>query len=324
MGQKAAVAARANDRKAFESSTAVIVKRLLESTIKRVEIMHLYGGSGLGLADTSVNVNATETTLTLTAASFAPGIWIGSKGAKLEAFDTGGVQIGTGDFTVKSVNCETRELVVTALAGDITALDAELVAGDADLFYSGSKGKEAIGLDQIITTNGTLFGIDNTEFDLFRGQIYDNMSAALTFDKVTDAVVCAVNYGLDEDAVCLVSPRTWQTLNKDEAALRQYDVSYKSSELTKGTEALRYHAQNGAIEIMAHSCVKEGEAFIFPPRHLKRVGSWEVSMKNPVGDGKLVFIDPNNAGFEFRVYTDQALFTDAPAHMVKITNIVNS
>lgn len=322
LGQKAAVAAKANDKKAFASATATIVKRLLESAVKRIEIQHLYGGSGLGVGDTSVNVSATETVVTMTAASFAPGIWIGSKGAKLEAFD-GATQIGTGSFTVKAVDCANKELTVTALAGDITALDAQLVAGNVDLFYAGAKDKEALGLDRIITTSGSLFGIDNTVYDLFKGQTYDASGAALTFDKITDAVVCAVNYGLDEDVVCLVSPLTWQSLNKDEAALRQYDVSYKSSELTKGTEALKYHGQNGSIEIMAHSMVKEGEAFIIPPRRLKRVGAQDISMRNPVADGKMVFIDPNRAGFEFRVYSDQALFTDHPAHLVKIINIVN-
>jgi uncharacterized protein YmfQ (DUF2313 family) len=74
---------------------------------------------------------------------------------------------------------------------------------------------------------------------------------------------------------------------------------------------------------MPHNIVKAGEAFIFPPKRCKRIGAQEVSFKTPGREDEIFLQLANNAGFELRVYTYQALFIEAPAKCVKISGFVN-
>lgn len=321
IGYKLAAAVAQQGKKAFANSTQAIIKRLMESAARRVEIQLLYGGSGLGVVDGTANVSATETELEFTAASWAPGIWAGQNGAVIEAYD--GVTL-IAELIVKRISgLRTAKLLVTGTAGNITAVDG-FAFGTLSLFFKGAKGKEALGIDQIATTSGSLFGIDNSIYDVFRGQTYSAGSAALTFDKLTDAVVDAINFGLNKDLDVLVSARTWQDLNTNEAALRNYDASYRKEKAEKGNSKLIYTIMNISVSIVAHPCVKEGEAFMLVREDFKRVGAYELSMKNP-GMGKDMFRERDNkTSFELRAYTDQALLCERPSHLIKITNIVNS
>ena len=73
-----------------------------------------------------------------------------------------------------------------------------------------------------------------------------------------------------------------------------------------------------------HNIIKGGEAFLCPMKHLKKVGSTDITLKNP-GNGDKIFLElAGNAGFEYRSYSDFALLCDAPAKFVKYTGIVNS
>lgn len=326
IGYKAAAAAVAGGPKAFESATKLVIRRLLASINKRVEISHLYGGSGLGVADTSVNTDATHTVMTLTVASFAAGIWVGARGAKIDAYREGTSTLinAVGPLTIDKVDISTYKLTVSGAAADITALDSWLSSGNADLFFRGAKGKESLGLDKIITTLGSLFGVDNSVYDLWKGQEFDCSSAALSFDKITQGAVLLQNYGFEGEVLLMVNPTTWQNLNEDEAALRNYDYSYKASKAEKGNMGLRYNIQNVVVEVISHPMVKRGDAFMFSLDKLMRVGAWDVSTKTP-GYGDEIFRQlEDNAAFEIRAYTDQALFTDHASHLLKFKNIVNS
>lgn len=323
IGYKAAAAIASKGPKAFLNSTEYVIKRLMEQAGKRLELGLLYGGSGLGIISGTTNVNATSTILEFTTASWAAGIWIGSKNTNLDIYDSSDALVNTvGSVKVSVVNVADKEVTITGAAADITAIDAATYPGD--VFFFGAKDKEMLGLDKIITTSGTLFEIDNTVYDLFKGREFSNGSAALSFDKLSKAMVELVNFGLDEDVKVLCSPITWQNLNQNEAALRNYDQSYKPAKGEKGNESIVYHSQNGRLEIVSHSMVKEGEAFILPMSKLKRVGAYDLSMKNPGRNNEMFRELDGRSGFEIRAYTDQALFTDHPSRLLKISGIVNS
>lgn len=326
IGYKAAAAIASKGPKAFLNSTEYVIRRLMEQAGKRLEIAMLYGQSGLGQISGTTNVDATHTVLEFSEQTWACGIWVGSKNAKLDVYDSAGALVNTtGAVKVVSVNVADHEVTVEAAAADITALDA-LAGGDfpADVFYRGAKDNEMLGLDGIITTSGSLFGIDNTVYDLFKGREFDAGNAALSFDKLTQALVEVVCFGLDEDVDVLLSPATWANLNQDEAALRMYDSSYSPSKGEKGNEGLIYHSQNGKMRIRSHAMIKEGEAFVLPMRRLRRVGAYDLSMKNPGRNNEMFRELESRSGFELRAYTDQALFTDHPSHLLKIFNINNS
>ncbi len=322
IGYKAAAAIATKGPRAFLNSTEFVIKRLMKSAGTRLEIGLLYGGSGLGISASSANVNATNTSVTFTDATWAPGIWIGRKNAKVSFFEANGTAVGSDEnlYKVSLVDVPNKKVTFTGSVTD----SADLVTANADshAYFFGARTKEMLGLDKIITTSGQLFGIDNSAYDLFKGREF-NASGALSLDVLTSAIVESINFGLEGDVDVLLSPTTWAILNQDEAALRNYDYSYKSSKAENGVQDIVYHSQNGSISLVAHPMVKEGEAFVLKNDLLRRVGAYELSMRNP-GRGNEMFRElEDKAGFELRAYTDQALFCAEPAMLTKIYGITN-
>jgi len=321
-----AAAKASGGKKAFAKATSMIVKHMVESMTKRLEIEMFYGGTNLGVIGAIAGGDATFRTITISAATMAPGIWAGSENAQLNVYSHVGVLVSTGAdavFEITSVDIDERKLVLTGTAQGITDLAAAVGAGACTLHWKGSKNNQMSGLDKILTNAGSLFGIDASAYNLWKSNKL-TMSGQLSMAKILRAVSRAVNRGLDESVVCFVNPYTWQDLHADQAALRVFDSSYKPSQGESGVEKIVYHGQNGKIEIMSHSVVKAGEAFILPLKKVIRIGAQDVSFKFP-GFGEQVFFPlPSNAGYEMRLYTDQALFINAPAKCVKVEGIVNS
>lgn len=325
IGYKAAAAIASKGPKAFLNSTEYVIKRLMEQAGKRLELMHLYGGSGLGVFTTNAtNVSATEVTIVITDATWAPGIWVGSKNSKLDIYDGNTLVNTDGAVKVVSVDVPNKTLRLSMSASDHTAVLDYDATGGLDLFFFGAYGKESLGIDKIITTSGQLFEIDNSVYDLFKGRTFDCGNAALSFDKLSSAIVESINFGLEEDVKVFISPTTWANLNQNEAALRNYDYSYKPSKGEEGHESLLFHSQNGKLELVSHSMVKEGEGFILAMDKLKRVGAYDLSMRNPGRNQEMFRELDNRSGFEIRAYTDQAMFTAHPSWLTKLTGITNS
>lgn len=324
-----AAAKAQSGKEAFVNATELLVENLLESISYRQEISFLYGQSGIGVADSSANVDTTHTVVTLTVASFAPGIWAGSEGAKLHFYNVGGSTLVSSSadaiFNIDSVDLDNRTITLSGTTTGIGALDTALGSADRDIYFYNSKGKECAGLDKIITNTSSLFGIDASSFALWKGSSYAAGGVALTMAKVLAAVGKAVaKGGLNEKVVCLVNPVTWGNLNSDQAALRKYDNSYKSMKGENGFESILYHGQNGEIEVISHPMIKQGEAFIFPPKRVKRIGASDITFQTPGREDEIFLQLPSSNGFELRSYAHQAIVCECPAKMVKITGIVNS
>lgn len=303
-------AAKASTTKAaFMNTTELLVQNLLESASNRLEIMFMYGGSGLG---TVSSLSSQE--ITLTAASWAVGIWAGMEGAVIDVYTSAGAVRQAG-LVIASVDVDNRKLTVTGTTTGIVSTDV--------IYFKGAKGKECSGLDAILSNTGSMFGIDAAAYSLWKPNTYA-VGGALTMAKILSAVAKAVGRGLREDVDVLVSPVTWQALNSDQAALRKYDSSYSSSKSENGFEAIVYHGQNGKINVLSHAMVKEGEGFIFPKKRVKRVGAQDLSFKTPGRKDEIFLHIPDKNAYELRIYGNQALFCEAPAKCVKLTGITNS
>jgi hypothetical protein len=137
------------------------------------------------------------------------------------------------------------------------------------------------------------------------------------------AVARAVEKGLEGKLMVMVNTRGWANMLNDQAALRKYDGSYSKTKLENGSEALEFHSQNGVLQIVPSVYVKEGYAYMLSIEDWQRVGSTDMTFKRP-GQGDQFFRDlENSAGYELRLYTDQAVFCSAPGRNVLITDIVN-
>jgi hypothetical protein len=323
--------------KAFVGTIDLVVDNMLESITKRLEVGLIHGQSGIGAVAVEGFTSSTTTgTMVLTAASWASGIWAGAEGVRLTLIaDFGTTNVNpygsATDIIVTSVNNETRTVTVS---GDATGLAAIATANETlplTVFYkgtvSGSEGTfefiEMAGLRKIFTNTSTLFNINAGQYHLWKANTYD-ANGKLTMGKVLSAVGKAVDRGLNEDVVLLVNPKTWADLASELSALRSFDASYSATEGDNGFKSLKYYSQNGTIEVISHNIVKEGEAYIFPPKRLKRIGTTDITFSDWVGKSQDIFLHlPNKAGLEMRCYSNQSIFVETPARCVLITGIVN-
>lgn len=321
-----------SDKKSFASIVPMIIENMTESLSKRLEVCLLYGQSDLGSGTTGA-VSGSNLVVTFATGEFS-GIWAGAEQARVAVKVSGGTTFGpfkitAVDFTNKTLTLQAASDVNGAdgsQTGTLTDIDNETVY----LYFYGSisisatpTSREMIGLDAAVTTSGSIFGIDNSSYALWKGNSV-SVSGRLTFAKLIAALNVPVMKGLAEKMMVFVPVQTWQDLNSDQAALRRYDGSYSKAEAQMGAQSLKFFGQSGEVEIVAHPYLKEAEAFAIPVDKWRRVGAADITFKTP-GRGDDIFLNlENNFGFELRALTNQALFPRMLSTSVKIYGFSNS
>lgn len=308
-----AAARSVSSKNTFEQATKRLVQVMLKSMHIRLESQLLYGQVGIAKVGAVGGVGF-ENEITICDAEWAAGIWSGAKNMKIQIRS----QAGTirGSAVVNKVDLSLKKITLdVAVAGVTGNADPENSAADV-IWYDGAYSKEFAGLHKMITNTGTIFNIDASEHDLFKGNTIEcgtdatAGAAFISFEKIEEAVTRAMEKGLmDEDVTALVNPKHWDKLMTDLAAKRQYDSSYSEKELKQGTNSIKFFGQNGTIEVVSSLFVKEGFAYVLPPKELERIGSTEVTFQMPgVEEGRFFRLLENENGYELRLYTDQALF----------------
>jgi hypothetical protein len=307
MGYASASRSTEGGAKAFKQATKFLVGNMLRSVTKKLEIEMLYGQVGYGQV-----ASVAGTVITIPAAEWAPGIWAGSENMPIEIRNLAGNTV-RGTAKVTAVNFETKSITVDVLPAGTVATDV--------IWHKGAYSNEFAGIHKIITNTSTLFNIDASQYSLFKGNEFDALASALSFAKIQDAIAKAVEKGLDNDVMVLVNPSVWSDLLTDQSALKMNDSSYSSSLAENGSKEIKFHGQNGVIEIVPSIYCKQGYAYVISPDEMMRIGSTDVTFKRP-GKGDEFFRELENAaGYELRCYTDQALFCHAPGKNVLIKNI---
>lgn len=331
----------ANSEKSFITEATLRAEVMYQSLARFYEISMLYGSCAAGIgqiaASNGSTASGTTGSLIINTAQWSPGIWAGAVGMQLNIYEGGSEVIGTGGtqtgiFTVTGVTPSTYTIAVSGVAADITALSTALSAGTCTLAINGAGGtagpaggNDMIGLDAQIVGGTTTFGINATLYPLWQGQTYACGSASLTMAKVLAGVgLCVANGGLNSEIVVMISAATYQNLNADQAALRQYDQSYDGKENENGSEDLAYRGPNGKITIVVNNITKQGEAHGVPKKYVKRVGVHEISFKRPGKDDEFFQEIPGYAGYSLRASGDFCVLLEKPAQAVKFTAIVNS
>ncbi len=315
LSYQAAARAAGAGAKAFEDSTKYLVGNMLDSIAKRLEIEMLYGQMGFGVV-AGAETAGSDVVVELTAAEFAPGIWAGSENLQLDVVRAGSLVAtlsGVNAITVKAVDLTARTLTMD--------LPAALVANDV-LYPKGAFGKEFAGIHKILTNTGTLFGISAASYALWKGSTFaPGTTSVLSFAILQQAISKGVEKGLESDVMVMVNPGHWDDLLTEQAALRMTDSSYSTDTAENGSKTIKFHSQNGMVEIVPSIYVKEGYAYILCLEDWARIGSTDVTFKRP-GQGENFFLDlPSHAGYEMRCYTDQAIFCAKPGRSIIVSNL---
>lgn len=323
----------ANNSKSFMTEATLRARVMMDSLSRYLEISMLYGKSttGWGTAYSTSASTATQTVV-INTAQWAGGIWGGAIGAVLEAYQNNAGTItkiadsSNTTCTVTKVVASTRTITMTCASATLaTAIDTAKASYTVFFVPKGAYENDMLGLEKQITGGAAFFGVDPTVYPLWQGQSFDCESASLTMAKVLSGAALAVAVGgLNDDAVLMVSAKTYQNLNSDMAALRMYDSSYDSNENDNGSEGLCFHGPNGKITVKVNNIVKEGEAYLIPPKYLSRVGAKEISFQRPGKQDEFFQEIPGYAGYSLRAGAEFAILLSRPAQAVKFINIVNS
>jgi len=299
-----------NSEGAFANATKHVIENMLSSMFTKYEAQCFYGGVGLGtVASVAGNV------LTITTAEWAPGIWVGSEGMKLDPYDSTSTSLhGAGGISVTAVDLVARTITVSSAAS--------IVAGDV-IYEHGAKGNEFIGVHKMITTaSGNIFGLPTQTYSLWRGNTF-SVGGALSFAKVSQGIAAAVAKGVKGKLDLLVNPRTWANLLTEQTAQRIFHEG-GMAEYSNGSESIMFFSINGKIEITASPFVKEGYAYALDLASFLRIGSKDISFDNPIEPGKYIKpLDSSNA-YQIICYTDSALFCASLGKQIAFIGIQNT
>ena len=308
---------------AFEQATKNRVKQNLKSHMKFAEHACLYGQDayGLGACDVTADdggftngIDVTNKKFELSFATFSVGVWLGAEGMTIEQVKANDSIVAVG--TVTAVDIENRIITVSGTPEADTGSHLQLVDQD--------NSTDMIGAKYILDTAGTVFGISNASYGLWKGSEYA-VGGNLTFAKLMGGLELAASKGLDADVTVLVPFHAWKQLLTEQAALRDYDSSYQPTEMNNGSKAIKFYFHTGMVEIKPSRYVRNGDAFIFENDAWKRYGSSDISMKIPgIDDGELIVKPVTTSAFYFRSYSDQQIFCHAPAHSVYLSGITVS
>lgn len=329
--------------RAFFDGTKHIVKNNLKSHGKVLEVLRIYGqsadllgyvsyatqtyrgvaftnGSGtLSTINGSIaftnGINAASKAILLSPGQYSAGIWVGSEGVTVQQVDASLNVVAQG----KLLGTDAEQGVIFV---DFTPVAASSTTSHR-LTWQGQEGqKDLIGIKKIMTTSGNLFGINNAQYSLWKGNSINLNPAGtggvkFTFDQLQAGVAQAVNRGgLDGNLDVYVNPRTWKTLISTEAGKRVYDKSYTTTEAENGMESITFYHQAGKANIKSHRMLKEGDVAGLHLPDWTRSGSAEVSFTVPGIDKEIIFPLENQAAMAFRSFSDQYIFCHGPARSI--------
>lgn len=326
------------NKRAFLQASELLVTSMWESAKRRLEISMFYGSASIG------RIHATTApasgVVTLTDADFAPGIWSGMEGARLESTTTHQYP-GNGTsvtkhaeiYIVDAVDIDAKTITVS-LTTDPGVADEGALTVDDYLWFEGEYGATGVagtyqnnmmGLHSILDTTELLFGIDPTEYSLWKAHEEDAGGTDLSFATVQKACATASSKGMTSDALLIIPAVTWANIMTDKAALRRFTGSDGGrSAYEIGAEKITFFTQTGKMEVVPSIYCKEGYAYLISPKDFDRIGSSDLTFERPGAEGKFFRDLSSNAGYEMRLWSDQALFNCAPGKCVLIHNIVNS
>jgi hypothetical protein len=312
LSYSAAARAMGPGERAFEDATKFLVGNMLASVTKKLEIELLYGQVGYAvIASIASNV------ISIADTDWAPGIWAGAEQMPIDIYSSNLLTF-RGTATVTAVSLENKTITINATPAGTVATDV--------IYHFGAQGKEFAGVHAILNNNTALFGIDASVYNLWKGSQFDASIASvpqlMSFAIVESAIEKGIEKGLDRDVTVMVNPAQWNALLTEQAAKRLYDSSYSDAELENGAKVLKFHGQNGIINLVPSIYVKGGFAYVMCMEDWVRVGSTDVTFKRPGQAGDNFFRDLENAaGYELRCYTDQALFCAKPGRSVLIKGL---
>jgi hypothetical protein len=321
---------------AFVNALEYKISNLQDSFVILNEQELLYGQSGLGTVESitgTLTTVAQTGTIVIKEQEFADHVWIGSEDMIIELGSALAVTVGRSVLQITGYDIDARSISVVVVAAGTAPVANDLI------HRRGFAGNVGPGLQTLFSqTSGTLLNVIQSANPLWRVNQYNcaaaltpTVPAALSFEKVADAVAKAVGRGLAEKLTLHVHPRVFASMMPDFNTIKTGASNFKSRIFTTSSEVKKLeHGVYGItfivgsveVVLVANPFIKVGHAFGVADGELMRCGSSDITYKIPGEEQEKYFHRlPDIAGLELRVFSDQALFSMTLNKHLHIYNI---
>jgi hypothetical protein len=315
--------------RAAESYIAALMRNTKKGINKRVEIKTIYGGLPIGTVSSMTDPGAgTTSTITFTDATYASGVWLGSRNMPLAFYSSTTLKNIAADVVVTANQPKTKSIAVSGSNADLVAMYAVGTHGSGlNAYLKSQYGNCGTGVKGIskLASGDTFLGITCANYaDVFCAtQSTWDSTLAFTWENLQNGLEEAVGRGLESDLVVAVPQHVWATLNGSLDALRVFDSSYsvKSVDMGHDEDAIRYHSMGINMKVEMSTYVMGGDVIAYPdPAQdsdgIRRIGASDVTFNVP-GQGEDMFIRVVGTNVcEWMAYTCQDAFTTRPRDFI--------
>jgi len=304
---------------AFKSLTSETIVGMKSAHHNRVEASLLHGQRGYGTV-ASVAASGSNGAVTFTDATWAPGMWWAfGVGSRWDSFTGSTKNNATGVLTVVSISASSKTVVFSYTG----TLGSEVAAGDI-LYpqgaYDGTTHSDMLGLMSQAGNTGSMFGIDAATYSNWLGNTADFAGVA-TYSKFEAEFGNLRDRGADGTLVAFLPNKTFSQLAVELANLR---IIGATSQGKQGFKTLSYDSADvGAVELVKHPFMMQGEALVVPSSAILRSGSTDVTMGIPgnASTGDVFMYVPGSNAVEIQSFSDQFVLDRKPNHSLVITGI---
>jgi hypothetical protein len=252
-----AAASASGGKTSYVKGVSKVYENAVKGMARKLEAGFLFGQSGIGvISGTPSTIHTSNKLITFTDASWSAGMFIGTKGHRLDAYN-GASQINSNaSLVIVAVDVSAKQIEVSGNATDLGNL-----ADTHTLYWRGGYSNDQVGLYKQITSSSTVFGIDRSTYTDSLVGVTMSSVGVLGLAKILDGAAKVCDRGAEGELLFLTSFRGFSTLSSNEAALRRYNASKKGD---NGFSSLEFYAPNGSkITVMAHPLMKEGVSMLF-------------------------------------------------------------
>lgn len=307
------------------------VKALMQSGELYRELSLLYGpgsgavnnGGNIGVVSASksgANLGANQFII-ITRATWIPGMWNQMINALVDIYQSDGTTIRDTGVTVVSVPVTVAGSVGCEVKLFKSASSATVATGDI-IVPTGWRAKTCFGLQPILENATTLFGIDASIYPMWNSVKYVT-SGTLGRAKILNMAAQLFPNGPRNGGKLFVSGPTFADLAEEADALQRYTENTDAIK-RQGAENLLYKSPIGNIEVAVHTYMKQDFAFFLATDQLKRVGASDLTFRGDGMDDWFLLQLPSNAGFQMRIYSNQAPVLEIPYWCAEISGFTNS
>jgi hypothetical protein len=294
---------------AYKKATALFWEGMQLSMRKMLEIMCLYGNSGIGKIS---GYTGGDPSITIAESDWAPQIWAGFEGATLSIMN-GTTSTERGEANIVSVDIDNRKITLSGTVSGATANDI--------VYFKDGYGAEMYGLYSILSNTGQLFNISASTYANWKSAA-QTVSGPFSFQMLKKGLSKGSAKGLMGDITVYCSDGAFDDLTGDIHQLRQVDKS-EVRRIELGNEEVLYTRGGVKALVKPHSMVKNGHALGVTTKNAKRIGAADFQFGIPGSDERIWFDLETKNGKEGRAYTHQAIFVEQPGVCVYWSSITN-